>query len=493
MRFLDLERRSSFIYLVFALLTLAALLVYVIVAGVPSDRKLVLVLALIPPFLASLALQDAPRIMLALLTLSLSFSARYRLPGSAFHPGGAELSIAPMDFPLLGLLLLALPELSRSFWRKVRAQLWPLTWALLFFIAVHLASVGVAADRGLAALETLRLLKMVLLIVILTWYVRSREDALFVLKLLLIATVAQGLMATLQWLFKASFGLGFLGEHDFWAMSYDSASVGRAGGTLGHANALAYFLEMLTPIALAYALTRSPQHLGRILAPVAVLAGVTGTFLTFSRAGWAALALGLVSVLVLQVRRRWVSFARILPLLLVFVVIVGLVGGLTGNLVALRLGDIKETSAKFRELLARTALNMLRARPILGVGANNYVAVSPAYVSPDLSGKAAELSTSVVHNIILLYGAELGIAGIAALLALLISVARLGWRLIQSNDSSLATAAIGITAGMLAMFAHAQLDWLFRYDPIFTLFWFLVGLLLAMHYTFGQSERSCKE
>lgn len=478
MRFWDWQRKTTRVYLVLCGLGFLALSAYIVVAGLPDDRKLLLVLALVPALFGAMSLRQAPRLLLASLTVGLSFSARYRPGGAWFHQGGAELAIAPLDFPLLGLLILASFE-AGGVLRDARALLRPIRWALLAFGAVHLLSIAVAADRALAALELLRLFKMILLVAILGWYLRSKDDLLFVLRVLLLAAIAQGTLAIGQWLFKSSFGLGFLGEHDFWEIKVGETTIGRSGGTLGHANVLAYFLELTTPLAAAYALARAPRRFG-FIAPLAVAAGLAGTFLTFSRAGWAALGFGLLIVLAFQLVRRRTSFARLLPVLVIVVLVAVVAGLLAGDLVAVRLQQSGGPSWLFRQDTLRTALNMWRSSPLLGVGANNYTLLSPKYIPSDLNETRARNAQGVVHNILLLYGAELGVLGLGALLAFLASVLALALKDTVLPDRDLALAGVGLFAGLTGMLAHAQLDWLLRYDPVFTLLWFAIGLLLIM-------------
>ncbi len=478
------------IYLAVGCVTLLAMVVYVALAGLPDDRKFALVLALVPFFFASLALRRADRLYLILLVVSLGFSARYRPFGGAFRAGGAELSIAPLDFPLAGLLLLALPDIARRLWGKVRRYLRPLGLALGCFVAVHALSLIVSADKWWTLLEFVRLLKMVLLVGVLGWYLRSEKDVMFVVRVVLALVLAEGLLATAQWLSGRSFGLDFLGEHDFWVvMAQGITDIGRAGGTMGHANSLAYFFEFFTPLAMAYAVSSGKQQI-RILAACAALAGIAGTFFTFSRAGWVSLSLGLVAALLFYARGRF-SLVQIVNSLLVITLVIGLVGVAFGGLILTRASDVENSASwNFRMNTYVVALNMMRAHPVLGVGANVYKSVAAQYIPPDWPLWRSQDAAGVVHNALLLYGAELGILGIGALILLLIAVVRLATRVMRRTDSCLSPAGSGLLAGIVAVFVHAQLDWLFRYDPVFTIFWFVVGLLLAVNYVLGREWRA---
>jgi putative inorganic carbon (HCO3(-)) transporter len=474
---IDLRRKPSIAYLVVGLAGLLAVAIFFAVEGLPQDSRTALIVAIAPLFFIALALKDARRVMLVLMAVSLCFSARYR-PLAGFHEGGAELSIAPIDFPLLGLVLLGLPDIVKGLWTRIKVLYRPLTLALGFFALAHLVSIAVASDRWLASLEFLRLLKMYVLVLVLVWYLRSRQDVRLVLQVILVTVVAQGVLAIGQWATQSSFGLGFLGEASFWSVLYGTTAIGRSGGTMGHPNALAHFFEMLTPIALAYVFVQTSRRL-KALAIVAVAVGVVGTFLTFSRAGWAAILIGLVLVLVFQARRR-VPVAKILAVLLVLALVTGVMAIAFESLVALRLNDYGGTSWTFRFVTYGTALAVMKANPIFGVGANNYDVAVAKYIPPGLPRYRVEQASGIVHNVLLLYGAETGIVGLLSFLGVLLAVALLAQRVIRSGNPVLMPATAGILAGILALLAHGQLSWLFRYDPVFTIFWFLVGVLASI-------------
>lgn len=449
---------------------------YAGIIGGLDYRKLTVVCLVCPLIFGLAILRHGPTILFTLLVVGLSFSARFRPQGYEFHPGGAELALAPIDFALFALAVISLPLMTRRpsvIQRSVKALGWPFA----FFLVAHLLSFVPASDHGLALLELLRLLKMAVLMLVVALFLDSREKVSLAVNMLLLMVIAQGALATVQSVFGTSIGLGFLGEHAYWTISKAGVTIGRAGGTLGHANVLANFFEMLTPIALAIVLSGAKGRV-RTLAYVALLSGIIGTFLAFSRAGWASLSLGLSLVLFAYLRGR--RAIRLTPGLLLTGLSVGLIGLLFAGLIVTRFTAFWEGSRLVRVITAQTALNMLSSNPILGVGANNYLTVSNAYVDPHLTVGLAERAAAVVHNLVLLYGAELGVLGVVSFLLLLTRVVWLARRTTQQADPFLAAVSTGLAAGIIALVAHGMWDWLFRYDPVYTLFWFSVGLLVAI-------------
>lgn len=448
---------------------------YAITISNLENRKLELVLIILPIIFATTILKNALTLWIISLVFSLSFSARFRLLGQAFHPG-AELALAPMDFPLVLLALFGLFQLLQHS-HPLTPSLRPLSKPIFFFLVAHLLSVIPASDPGLAWLEILRLLKMILFVWVIAYYINSRKKITFVVNILMLMIIIQGVLAISQSVFNLSFGLGFLGEHEFWTISEGGTKIDRAGGTLGHANVLANFFEILTPIGLALVFSDVKGRF-RLLAKAAIPLGIIGTFLTSSRAGWVALIIGLFLVTV-QFRQH-IAKTRIILAVLILALVIGFIGLMFWDIVEARFTVFLGSSKIVREITAQTALNMLYANPIVGVGANNYLTVSNNYIGISSYSGLAELAAAIVHNIILLYGAELGLIGLISLGVLLLSIWRLARRIIRLGDPFFVAFAIGIIAGILSLFAHGMWDWLLRYDPVYVLFWFVVGLLVSM-------------
>jgi len=441
-----------------------------------DDYKVRLLMLLIPTMVLMLVLFPARiHLFLAIMVLGLSFSARFRPGGNEFHPGGAELSIAPMD---VALIILAIPVLIYVVERPaaVLRSIEPLVWPFAIFLAAHFLSLLFAEEPLLALLEILRLLKMGLLVLIVVHYIRNHQRLKYILIVLFLVMILQGSLAVGQSLFNLYFGLDFLGEHTYWVISKDSTTIGRAGGTLGHANVLANFFEVTGPIALACVLSGIRGHF-RLLALLALLAAIVGNFLTFSRAGWASMFVGLIVAVLfygkrIGLKRIFWALAGTLMLVMTFVVVFR-------DVIAARLFVFWEGSKLVRLYSAITAINMIREHPIIGNGANNYLSVSSNYVGSDVPLGSADNAAGVVHNIILHYGAEIGIIGLISFFLVLLAVVRMSRKAKRLGDPLVSAVGVGALAGIVALLFHGMLDWLFRYDPVFTLFWFTVGLLAA--------------
>ncbi len=236
----------------------------------------------------------------------------------------------------------------------------------------------------------------------------------------------------------------------------------RPGSTLGNPNTLAGILVVLVPFALALGLRG--RGLARWLAWT--LAGVSTLLmvLTYSRGGWLGLmaAYAVFGWLLLLDRNlihpdafwRWWGRqsqsvrAGMVTTLLVGVLLV--VAVLVVGLVSLGQGG---RGLNLRTYIYSAAINLFAGQPVAGHGLFTFG-----------QGLSEQVSTppwqthSHAHNMILHVAAEMGIAGLIALLATLLAVARAtraNWRAASSNERILLAGAFAAVAGFVV---HHQLD-----------------------------------
>jgi putative inorganic carbon (hco3(-)) transporter len=461
-----------------ALLMAAGILagLYAVVVTSIDNYRIMLLFVAAPTAFAALALKGASRIYLIVLVISLSFGARFRFGGAEFRQGGAEAALAPLDFPMFGLLLLWLIQfVTRK--QKLAFRITGVGLAFVLFVTAHIISVVAAYDSNLALLELIRLIKMGLLILIIRHCIRTENDLSLALSVLLGMLIVQGTLAITQSFFDTSFGLGFLGETDsYFTEQQGTFVVGRAGGTLGHPNVLGYFFEMTLPIALAVFFWCKRGKL-KVISFCAVGLGLFGSFLTYSRATWIAVLIGLFVVILatmLLQRQHWGRNLIYMALVLLGVTAVGFI---FKDSIIQRLEVFGSASWNFRLQTFELAWNMIQARPLFGIGANNYLAAIPMY---NYAGITSLAEQAIVHNILLLFTAETGLFGLITFIILLATITHRTYRTVKAGPTMAVATAIGILAGIIAIMAHSMLDWLFRFDPVYTLFWFNVGLLLAL-------------
>lgn len=157
----------------------------------------------------------------------------------------------------------------------------------------------------------------------------------------------------------------------------------------------------------------------RTLAGVALALCVAGVGLTLTRSAWLALVLA-TAVTLLSQRRLW---RYLLPAAGVGVLAAALLLTLPGLSDSTRARAEDQSPVWDRANLVTASVNIIRERPLTGVGWSRYSEASPDYFrqAPDYPQQGEGL---VVHNVPLLYVSELGVPGF--LLWLAVAVVALG-------------------------------------------------------------------
>lgn len=293
--------------------------------------------------------------------------------------------------------------------------------------------------------------------------VRDAGDLELVIGVLMATLVLQSLVYFVQSLAGATFTPS--GE---WIEQSDSGP-GRYGGTVGtRPAAFSSFLLPLVLVALARLLTSTePGVWWRYGAP-AVL-GSAALILTYTRASWGALLLGLAYLAAAAARRRLLVRARAWMLLAALTVLLAALS----PWILRRASDDHRAALDERRALIEMALRVIRAHPWTGVGPGAYPFAFRDYLTPEL----ADRWLFVVHNVYVLRAAETGLPGLAALLLFLWASFRIAGpdRMVNPAARSL---ALGWRAGLLAL--ASEMLWDVSLGPAATgLLWFLCGLMPA--------------
>jgi hypothetical protein len=122
--------------------------------------------------------------------------------------------------------------------------------------------------------------------------------------------------------------------------------------------------------------------------------------------------------------------------------------------------------------LWRAAIAIFRARPLLGVGPDNFRHVYPRYLRVPAADDRMHANNLYFETL-----ADLGIAGLCALAALIVALARAARRVTAVRDQS---HPYGVALGLGAFLLHGALDYFFEFTPTYTMFWLLAGALVAL-------------
>jgi putative inorganic carbon (HCO3(-)) transporter len=329
------------------------------------------------------------------------------------------------------------------------------------YVTVAALSLQVAQDLGLGIYEINILVQAFLILLYVAQWVRTKEDVLFVVVLLLIGPVIQGLIALGLQRFGKPIDIGPISTRIVGA---------RVAGTLGHPNSFGGYLALVLPVSLMLLVTPVGKAV-KWLGAASFFLGTVALVLTQSRGAWIGYGISLALLGVFSYQSQWVP-RRTLGLLSLAAVVP--IAALL-NIVAPRLGSFSDPAAQARLPLMQLALTMISDQPIRGVGANNYSTALPLYLTIDYS----QAWISTVHNKYLLVWAETGLLGLAAFLVFLISAVRNGLRVWRTQDPFLAPLALGLSVGIVAVMVHMAVSLQHARAQV-QLLWLVAGLLIAI-------------
>ena len=203
----------------------------------------------------------------------------------------------------------------------------------------------------------------------------------------------------------------------------------RIYSTLGNPNLLAGYLVPILPLAVI-GLLRWQGLWPKLLALSSLGCGLAAALLSYSRGGWIGLllALGSLGLLLLlrQSRRLGPLWGKLLPPLVITAVVVALVlAAIKVEPLRIRLTSMLagrgDSSNNFRINVWLAALEMIQARPWIGIGPGNsaFNLIYPLYQQPGYTALSA-------YSVPLELAVETGIPGLLAATGLLFSALRAG-------------------------------------------------------------------
>jgi O-antigen ligase len=418
------------------------------------------------------------RLLLAIIVLDIPLQVDthlyYRSDAAAMGAlGGLNISLTTIS--LAGLYLLWLSDSLTSVGSRLR-PLFRLNLPLALYLGFVALSILAARDITLSLFELFLFLQMFLLYIYIANSVRTREEVLFVVKLLLIGLILESVLMIGLANTGQSFGLeGVSTRIDTGKTATESS---RVAGTIGSANSAAAYLCMLLAVAMSVQLTPLRAYY-KWLAVVALGLGAGALILTSSRGGWTTFGLSTMILCGIAWRRGRLSLKS---LLVMFVIVVFVFSFFQGAILT-RLSADDRGSAYSRIPLMKLALRIVGDNPMLGVGANNFSSIMDQYITLEFSHEFLY----AVHNQYLLIWVETGIGGLITFVWFLVAAIRRGWQCSKSSDPFLSPLAIGLTAGVVGFMAHMSVE-LFRGRPLTQLVWFVAGLITAIRDLAGEDR-----
>ena len=340
---------------------------------------------------------------------------------------------------------------------------------LLYFM-LCLPSLFVADDLLISWLEIWKMLMLLLFYAAVRTYLKATDDVKTVLLALAVFTIANALFTA-----KAHY-----------------SGVYQPGGVFPHRNGMAMGMNLLGSMFFAGYLSYGLKtRRGRICA-VAFGGAVVSTMWSYSRGAMSMIpiAYGTAALACLAERRgSFRKFGRMLPLIL---------AAMAGLLVMLpriveRFTEAPKSSGDTRVELAQCAFEMIRDRPLTGVGINNWsLNMEPTHPYQDRASETVgrELNyRGIVETVYLLVCAECGIPALAAMLLWFAWHWFLCVRLMRKlRGTEWYFVPAGLCGGLAANYLQSALEWVLRQqlNLIILMFVFAVLSHLWSRETYGN-------
>lgn len=301
------------------------------------------------------------------------------------------------------------------------------------------------------------------------------------LRTVLAAFVASALLLVVDAGFQYFTGRDFVHSYPFWGDARLCASFSNPNGFAG-------WLVVL--ILLLWSLLAPGVSLGKtakIFLSVLILSLSACLVLTYSRGGWLGLAVGIALAAWFwmkgaPLKTRYLCGASVVCLLVVYAVLPLSVKDrietrthawrlVNNTLDELRAFASKEKATNsVRVNLMRQSLAVIKDYPLLGTGVNTYSKIIPRY-------RIFQFGDMYAHNSFLQMTIETGLLGLVSFLVVVGVFFRKGLRHLAWKKSPL---VLGLISAISAFLVHAFFDNHLYALQLVVLFWFLLGLTVAV-------------
>jgi len=432
-----------------------------------------------------------------LLILTIPFGVRFLISGPAPFSEYASIFLYASDVALILFTLSALPILIGDA-RGLRSR-----GSLIGFLAFALISVFVSSHVGLSLVALARLFLLAVAAVGARKLLGDNRVVIATCLLIGFLAFAQAMVAIMQFTAQGAVGLGLISESPISVfdpgtakITVEGARLIRAYGTMPDPNVLAAFL-LVGLCALGYLFLKADKGLyldafnqnqsvsvnfrryltsgllySRIVIAAAMFVVAMGLLFTFSRSGWAATALVMLVLLIMEMRRSLRSAGRFFALL---TIMAGALYYFFSPLIIARASlSADEPSVSYRVAYGEIGLEMIGEHPLLGVGIGNQVQAAISDGRYEAHGMTKGWEHQPVHNLYLLVASEIGVIGALSFIAFLAIVM---WWLVRQRGSSEASFAFALLLGLLAfgMFDH----FLWDLQPGRLMLWLAIAVAIA--------------
>lgn len=314
--------------------------------------------------------------------------------------------------------------------------------------------------------------------------------ALGALVFLIAATFTENARNTVLWILVASTSVlsvyAILQSMGITIFRWDAGLIrmARSSGTMGNANLLGSFSMAMLPVGSGFLLSRSKLQKFRFI-PAALFALLCTGAIIASKTRGSLIGLVAIAVFLSFVPFIRKNMKRLIPLLLVFLILIGGSVLLLGNRMD-ELASIETGTLQVRKLIWSSTLSMVLSNPLLGYGPGSFQIVFPRFRNPSYFLLGVSHNTLHAHCEYLEILGDTGIIGLLLWISIAYSIFMIVFRRRKSdipdedNQHDAGKWLVpGIIAGIVALLAEATVSVALRWPISALLLALFTGLLLA--------------
>ncbi|RJS90672.1 hypothetical protein CW705_05790 [Candidatus Bathyarchaeota archaeon] len=329
-------------------------------------------------------------------------------------------------------------------------------WLMLLFFGIILLSRSLAGSKAFGHKVPNDFFKMCVLFFLITNVIKSERDIKEIIWVLIVINV----FATLYHYYYYKTGW----KSVFVMPIFQFLNRNKFAGTLASMVPLTYFI-----------LWNSKSTATKVLLGFCLSSFIGGVILTYSRSGAFALFIGLITIMLLDKRK----------IRLVFIVLMlGLImGPRISKRYVERITSIEhyeeDPSSMARVATNRAAINILKAHPLLGIGAGNFNSVFLDYTPSELlrwvrPGKS-------IHNVFLQVMSETGLVGLSVFIVLIFNTFIDVLKVRKKRLSDLSNLSVALGISLFVYLFHLQFHPGAYYSYIYIFIPLIVSTKLASY------------
>src|SRR3989339_245958 len=267
---------------------------------------------------------------------------------------------------------------------------------------------------------------------------------------------------------------------------------GRISSTLGNANFLGGYLILLIPVSMALFFVVE-NLIYKIIYPINTILLVVALFFSQTLNAWIGLALGalvfgILFVIYIPKYRKLIIISAIVLISIASALVFSFKPDEAIGKLA-KLGQFETFSERGRWIMWKSAVSMIKDRPVNGFGAGTYRVRFTEYEAKLLKTKEftgyPHIITKDAHNDYLQIGSELGVLGLLLLLLFIGSVIFGAIRNLSKEENDKKVIYIGLLCSLIAFLVHMFFNFPLKIAPSAVLFFTFLGLLAS---GYGVSE-----